>query len=171
MLRYGVLDQVVRAVNAYEDFMRPSVPPPLAGQRDRLNRLVERSYGAPHRLQLTRTGCDPIVKALREARSEDALAVVGQVVELDLKNKPDHVLLNLQGTGDEEQEAWTPLPFELPGWALDGTSFEAMMSRRIELFRDLEADRYALRSFVHAPRAYESIEEIAQHLVTRKHGL
>ena len=137
--------------------------PPLSRERVKLDGLVLGSYGNPAVLEIPRTGPDHFNDQIARARLESSVVVVGQVVEVDRKDDGDRILLYLQGIADQKREAWIPLPFELPGWALDGTPFEALIPRRIMTFRDLE-DRAALHGFEHSPRAYETDDELAERL-------
>lgn len=137
--------------------------PALPGVRSKLDELVLRSYGDPVVLEIPRTGPDHFNDQIAKVRQEPSAVVVGQVMEVDRKDGGDRILLYLQGIADQKREAWIPLPFELPGWALDGTPFEALIPRRIMTFHDLE-DRAALYDFEHSPRAYETDEELAVRL-------
>lgn len=136
----------------------------LSSERSKLDELVRRSYGNPSVLEIPRTGPDHFNDQIAKASLDASAVVVGQVLEVDREDGGDRILLYLQGIADQAREAWIPMPFELPGWALDGTPFEARMPRRIMTFRDLE-DRAALRDFEHPPRAYETDEELAERLL------
>jgi hypothetical protein len=77
------------------------------------------------------------------------------------------VYLYLDNLLDEVQEAWIPLPQELPGWALDGTVFEAELSWAVETFDDLAKRPWALRNFSHTPRPYLTLEELQDRLASK----
>jgi hypothetical protein len=65
---------------------------------------------------------------------------------------------------DDAEGEWVPLPQELPGWALDGTPFEAELSHNVKTFEQLRERPWALRKFRHEPRAYLSGNELDEFL-------
>lgn len=134
-------------------------PDPL---REKLNQLVEASYGYPKRVKLIRTGVLPELLAWEEERKNLTVSVTGQILEVNVGS--GEVYLYLDGIVDEIQEAWVPLPLELPGWALDGTVFTAELSKDIETFDELAKRHWALRTFKHTPKPYLSLEELEAEL-------
>lgn len=132
-----------------------SDPDPL---RQALNQAVEASYGNPYRMELVRTGVLPDLKWWEEERKKRSFTVSGQVLEVSPDNR--QILLHLIGLLDDEEEAWITLPSELPGWALDGTVFEAELSEDVETFDELTKRPWALREFQHTPRPYLTLEEL-----------
>ncbi|WP_103670004.1 N-6 DNA methylase [Pseudanabaena sp. BC1403] len=134
-------------------------PDPL---REQLNRLVEKSYGNPTWIKRQRTGKSPELKAWQEEQKRKTLTVIGQVLEISQDN--DQILLRLSGLLDDNEEAWLPLPQELPGWALDGTVFRAELAEDIETFEELAQRPWALRKFRHTPYPYLSNDELKTKL-------
>ncbi|CAN1212221.1 site-specific DNA-methyltransferase (adenine-specific) [Tumidithrix helvetica PCC 7403] len=134
-------------------------PDPL---REQLNRLVEKSYGNPTWIKRQRTGKSPELEAWKQEKKRKTLTVIGQVLEINQDN--DQILLRLSGLLDDNDEAWLPLPQELPGWALDGTVFEAELSEDIETFEELAQRPWALRKFRHTPYPYLTNEELKAKL-------
>jgi len=132
-----------------------TAPDPL---RRQLNVLVEKSYGNPRRLKLIRTGILPDLELWHRERGERTYSVIGQV--LDSSPTDRRILLHLNGLIEDEQESWLPLLPELPGWALDGTVFQAELSEDIRTFSDLANRPWALRSVKHTPHPYESFEDL-----------
>jgi hypothetical protein len=130
--------------------------------REELNRLVEKSYGNPTWIKRQRTGKSPELKAWQEEQKRKTLTVIGQVLEISQDN--DQILLCLSGLLDDNEEAWLSLPQELPGWALDGTVFEAELSEDIETFEELAQRPWALRKFRHIPYSYLTNEELKSKL-------
>lgn len=134
-------------------------PDPL---REELNRLVKKSYGNPTWVKRQRTGKSPELKAWQEEQKIKTLTVIGQVSEINQDN--NQILLCLSGLLDDNEEAWLPLPQELPGWAIDGTVFEAELSEDIETFEELAQRPWALRKFRHIPYSYLTNEELKSKL-------
>ena len=134
-------------------------PDPL---REELNRLVEKSYGNPTWIKRQRTGKSLELRAWQEEQKRKTLTVIGQVLEINQDN--DQILLRLSGLLDDNEEAWLPLPQELPGWALDGTVFEAELSEDIETFEELAQRPWALRKFRHTPYPYLTNDELKAKL-------
>src|SRR6185436_18573729 len=110
--------------------------------RQQLNSIVEESYGNPVRLTLVRTGVLPDLDLWEREQSHRTNTVIGQVLDVSPANG---ILLHLTGLFDDEEECWLPYPPELPGWALDGTVFEADLSQDTTTFSDLAARPWALR--------------------------
>lgn len=130
--------------------------------RQNLDYLVEKSYGNPSWKEITRTGKSPELKAWQEEQKIKTLTVIGQVLEISQDN--DQILLRLSGLLDDNEEAWLPLPQELPGWALDGTVFRAELTEDIETFKELSQSPWALRKFRHTPYPYLSNDELKTKL-------
>lgn len=138
----------------------------IAPLRERLNELVEASYGHPVvPLTLTRTGKLPDMDEWQRERDEPPMAVTGMVLDVDAAK--NQILLYLEGLLDDETEAWVPLPPELPGWALDGTVFDADISESVETFADLRMRPWALRNIQHTPRPYLSLSDLQEKLSER----
>ena len=127
-----------------------------------LNQLVEQSYGNPTWLEIQRTGIPPELEEWTSEQPKPTWSVSGQVIEVS----PDkqQVKLHLTGLSGDQQEEWVPLPQELPGWALEGTVFEAQISQDVETFEQLAQRPWALRHFRHTPRPYLTDEELSDLL-------
>jgi predicted RNA methylase len=151
-----ITDQMVKRNQA-----REAIPDPDP-MRQELNRLVEKSYGNPTWIKRQRTGKSPELKAWQEEQKRKTLTVIGQVLEINQDN--DQILLRLSGLLDDNEEAWLPLPQELPGWALDGTVFRAELAEDIETFEGLSQRPWALRKFRHTPYPYLSNDELKTKL-------
>lgn len=141
---------------------RETIPDPDP-MRQELNRLVEKSYGNPTWIKRQRTGKSPELKAWQEEQKRNqTLTVIGQVLDINQDN--NQILLRLSGLLDDNEEQWMRLPQELPGWALDGTVFEAELSEDIETFEELAQRPWALRKFRHTPYLYLTNEELKAKL-------
>jgi len=152
-----ITDQMVK-----RDQNREAIPDqdPL---RQELNLLVEKSYGNPIWTKRQRTGKSPELKAWQEEQKRNqTLTVIGQVLGINQDN--NQILLRLSGLLDDNEEQWMPLPQKLPGWALDGTVFEAELSEDIETFEELAQRPWALRKFRHTPYLYLTNEELKAKL-------
>ncbi|OBQ34017.1 MAG: hypothetical protein AN487_19145 [Anabaena sp. CRKS33] len=88
--------------------------------------------------------------------------LTNQVLEISHDNT--QILLYLSGLLDDEEEAWLPILPEMPGWALDGTVFEAELSEDVETFEQLSQHPWAIRRFRHTPYPYLTNEELTQKL-------
>jgi N-6 DNA Methylase len=130
--------------------------------RQELNILVEESYGNPAWIKPQRTGISTELEDWKVEQKKNTLKVLGQVVNISQEN--DRVLLRLSGLLDDNQEEWIPLPNELPGWALDGTVFEAELSEDIETFQELSQRPWALRKFRHTPYPYLTNDNLKEKL-------
>ncbi|MBC5793906.1 N-6 DNA methylase [Sphaerospermopsis sp. LEGE 00249] len=130
--------------------------------RIQLDKIVEESYGNPHWIELKRTGEPPELELWKSEQTKPTLTVIGQVLEISQDNT--HILLYLSGLLDDNEEAWLPILPEMPGWALDGTAFEAELSEYIETFEQLAQHPWAIRSFRHTPYPYLTNEELKQKL-------
>jgi hypothetical protein len=124
-----------------------------------LNELVENSYGNPKWTSIKRTGISPELQAWQnEQKNTKTLTVIGQILDID--NEKNRVLLSISGLLDDNDKEWVPLPQELPGWALDGTVFEAELSEDIETFSELAKRPWALRKFKHTLYSYLTNDEL-----------
>ncbi len=130
--------------------------------RQELNILVEESYGNPTWIKPQRTGKSPELEAWKIEQKKNTLKVIGQVLKISQEN--DRVLLRLSGLLDDNEEEWIALPNELPGWALDGTVFEADLSEDIETFQELAQRPWALRKFRHTPYPYLTNDNLKEKL-------
>ena len=129
-----------------------------------LNKLVENSYGNPRWESIQRTGISPELENWRaEQKIQKTKTIIGQVLEVSEGNNQIRVYISRLMDDDVEGE-WVPLPQELPGWALDGTPFEAELSHDIKTFAQLRERPWALRRFRHEPRAYLTGSELDEFL-------
>jgi type I restriction-modification system DNA methylase subunit len=120
-----------------------------------LDKLVQESYGNPNLGSLD-------IGSWKIERSKSTWTVSGQILEISLDKQ--QIKLHLTGLSGNQQEAWVPLPQELPGWALDGTVFEAQLSQDVETFEQLAQRPWALRRFRHTPRPYLTDAELSDLL-------
>jgi type I restriction-modification system DNA methylase subunit len=127
-----------------------------------LNCLVEKSYGNPSWIKIKRTGVLPELEEWTAEQTKPTWSVSGQVVEVC--SDTQKVKLYLTGLSGDRQEEWIPLPQELPGWALDGTVFEAQLSQDVETFEQLAQRPWALHHFRHTPRPYLTDAELSDLL-------
>jgi predicted RNA methylase len=127
-----------------------------------LNQLVEQSYGNPSWMEIQRTGTPPELEEWTLEQPKPTWNVSGQVIEVS--SDKQQVKLHLTGLSGDQQEEWVPLPQEFPGWALDGTVFEAQLSQDVETFEQLAQRPWALRHFRHTPRPYLTDEELSDLL-------
>ncbi|MGB3419637.1 MAG: N-6 DNA methylase [Dolichospermum sp.] len=130
--------------------------------RIQLDKIVEESYGNPHWIEIKRTGEPPELELWKSEQTKPTLTVIGQVLEISHDNT--QILLYLSGLLDDNEEAWLPILPEMPGWALDGTVFEAELSEDVETFEQLSAHPWAIRRFRHTPYPYLTNEELKQKL-------
>lgn len=105
-------------------------------RRELLNQLVEASYGYPKRNapSLKRVGEIPGLKEQKKEQEQPSITITGQVLDVDYGS--NQVKLFISGLEDEVYEEWVSLPQELPAWALDGTVFEAELSKDVETFAE-----------------------------------
>ncbi|MEB3192665.1 MAG: N-6 DNA methylase [Snowella sp.] len=132
--------------------------------RKELNRLVEKSYGNPTFIKRQRTGKSPELKAWQNEQEKPTKMAIGQVLEISENQSEVRMYISRLMDDDETEGEWIPLPQELPGWALDGTPFEVQLSKDIKTFEQLRERPWALRKFVHEPRAYLTNEELEEFL-------
>jgi 16S rRNA G966 N2-methylase RsmD len=130
--------------------------------RRQLDKLVEESYGNPCWTEITRVGIPPELEDWGAERKKPTLTVLGQVLEIAKDNT--QIRLYLSGLLDDNREEWLPLLPEIPGWALDGTVFEAELSEDIETFQQLAQRPWAIRRFRHTPRPYLTDDELREEL-------
>ncbi|MEA5514897.1 N-6 DNA methylase [Nodularia sp. UHCC 0506] len=143
------------------DQQRLEIPDPDE-LRIKLNEIVEELYGNPHWIEIKRTGEPPELELWKSEQTKPTLTVIGQVLEIFQDNT--QILLYLSGLLDDNEEAWLPILPEMPGWALDGTVFEAELSEYIETFEQLAQHPWAIRRFRHTPYPYLTNEELKQKL-------
>ncbi len=152
-----VTDQMVKREQNHEPIPNPD---PL---HQKLNILVEKSYGNPIWIKRQRTGKSPELKAWQEEQKRNqTLTVIGQV--LNINQDKNQILLRLSGLLDDNEEEWISLPQELPSWALDGTVFRAELTEDIETFEELAQRPWALRKFRHTPYPYLTNDELKTKL-------
>lgn len=151
-----VVQQILRRDQANEEI------PEIDLLYQELNKLVEESYGNPSWIEIQRTGIPLELEEWTSEQPKPTWNVSGQVIEVS-PNK-QQVKLHLTGLSGGQQEEWVPLPQELPGWALDGTVFEAQLSQDVETFEQLAQRPWALRHFCHTPRPYLTDEELSDLL-------
>jgi hypothetical protein len=151
-----VVQQVIRRDQANEEI------PEIDLLYQELNNLVEKSYGNPNWIEIKRTGIPPELEEWASEQTKPTWSVSGQVIEVC--SNTQQVKLHLTGLSGDRQEEWIPLPQELPGWALDGTVFEAQLSQDVETFEQLAQRPWALRHFRHTPRPYLTDEELSDLL-------
>ena len=148
--------QIIERDQKYLDIPEPD------NLRIQLDKIVEESYGNPHWIEIKRTGEPPELELWKSEQTKSTLTVIGQVLEISQDNT--QILLYLSGLLDDEEEAWLPILPEMPGWALDGTVFEAELSDYIETFEQLAQHPWAIRRFRHTPYPYLTNEELKQKL-------
>lgn len=132
--------------------------------RQHLNDLVENSYGNPKWVSLQRTGTSPELESWRVERKIQTKNTIGQVLEISEDNSQVYMYISRLMDDDDIEGVWTPLPQELPGWALDGTPFEAELSHDVKTFEQLRERPWALRRFRHTPRPYLTDHELDEFL-------
>lgn len=130
--------------------------------RKELDKVVEDSYGNPAWIELKRTGEPPELELWKSERIKPTFTVIGQVLEISQDNS--QIRLYLSGLLDDNQEEWLPILPEMPGWALDGTVFEAELSEDVETFEELAKRPWAIRCFRHTPRPYLTDDELREEL-------
>ena len=139
-----------------------SAVPEINELRRQLDELVEESYGKPLWIELKRTGVPPELEEWKLERIKPTFTVIGQVLEISKDNT--QICLYLNGLLDDSREEWLPILPEMPGWALDGTVFEAQLSRDVRSFEELKKRRWSLRQFRHTPRPYLADDEFEEEL-------
>jgi hypothetical protein len=133
--------------------------------RNYLNKLVENSYGNPKWESIQRTGVSPELEAWKAEQKIQTRTTIGQILEVSTTNNQVYIYISrLMDDDDNVQGEWIPLPQELPGWALDGTPFEAELSHDVKTFDQLRERPWALRRFRHTPRPYFTDDELDNFL-------
>ena len=142
-----------------------NTPSLFTQRKELLNQLVEASYGFPKRpaSAVKRSGEIPGLIEQRYEQEQQTTTITGQVLEYNYEN--NQVKLFMSGLDDDIEEEWVSLPQELPAWALDGTVFEAELSKDVETFAELSRRPWSLRRFKHTPRPYLSLEELQNRLL------
>jgi len=130
--------------------------------REQLDKVVEESYGNPTWIEIKRTGVPPELEEWKLERIKPTFTVIGQVLEISKDNT--QICLYLNGLLDDSREEWLPILPEMPGWALDGTVFEAQLSRDVRSFEELKKRPWSLRQFRHTPRPYLADDEFEEEL-------
>ena len=130
--------------------------------REQLDEVVEKSYGNPQWIEIKRTGEPPELELWKSERTKPTLSVIGQILEISKDNT--QIRLYLSGLLDDNREEWLPILPEMPGWALDGTVFEAELSEDVETFEGLAERPWAIRRFRHTPYPYLTNAELKQKL-------
>lgn len=143
------------------DQQRLDIPEPDALRRQ-LDKIVEESYGNPQWTEIKRTGEPPELELWKSERTKPTLSVIGQILEISKDNT--QIRLYLSGLLDDNREEWLPILPEMPGWALDGTVFEAELSEDVETFEELSERPWAIRRFRHTPYPYLTNAELKQKL-------
>ncbi len=132
--------------------------------RQELNILVEESYGNPTWIKPQRTGISAELKDWKAEQNIQTKTTIGQVLKISEDSNQIYIYISRLMDDDETDGVWIPLPQELPGWALDGTPFEAELSHDVKTFEQLIQRPWALRRFRHTPRSYLSDDELNDFL-------
>ncbi|WP_309728389.1 N-6 DNA methylase [Chamaesiphon sp. OTE_75_metabat_556] len=132
--------------------------------RQELNILVEESYGNPIWKKPQRTGKSAELKAWKVEQNIQTKTTIGQVLEISEDCSQIYMYISRLMDDDDTDGVWIPLPQEVPGWALDGTPFEAELSHDVKTFEQLIERPWALRRFRHTPRPYLSDNELDDFL-------
>ena len=143
------------------DHSKSPIPEP-DNLREQLDEVVEKSYGNPQWIEIKRTGEPPELELWKSERTKPTLSVIGQILEISKDNT--QIRLYLSGLLDDNREEWLPILPEMPGWALDGTVFEAELSEDVETFKELAERPWAIRRFRHTPYPYLTNAELKQKL-------
>jgi hypothetical protein len=154
--------EITREIINHEQ--RNSINESLDELRHRLNELVEHSYGKPIWSTPQRTGTSPEVEAWKATQGEQTKTTIGQILDISEDANQVYIYISRLMEDDETDGIWVPLPQELPGWALDGTPFEAELSHDVKTFEQLIQRPWALRRFRHTPRPYLSDDELNDFL-------
>ena len=133
----------------------------IAKLKKQLNTLVLESYGNP--VLLPKVDYGELADEWVTERSKPKLTAVGQVLAVD----EQMVQVRLGNLLDDEDTGWLPLPYNMPGWALDGTVFTVDFPEDVSYFADLQDRPYALQNFRHTPRPYRKIDEMQVSLYAK----
>lgn len=131
--------------------------------KETLDELVQQSYGNPYIPPAI--DYNAIAREWANERKEDCFVSTGRILDVDPQQM--QVLLHLNNLDDEIEEAWLPLPQNLPAWALDGAVFDVDIPRNIRTFAELAERPWALQNFQHTRRPYLSFEELRSQLLTK----
>lgn len=156
----GRIIEITRQI-VERDQQRLDIPEP-DDLRRQLDEIVEESYGNPQWTEIQRTGEPPELELWKSERTKPTLSVIGQILEISKDNT--QIRLYLSGLLDDNREEWLPILPEMPGWALDGTVFEAELSEDVETFEELAERPWAIRRFRHTPYPYLTNAELKQKL-------
>lgn len=155
---------VTRQIIDYERRRDLSLNQQIDALRQSLDRLVEESYGNPSWKEITRVGKSPDLDAWAIEQKKKTKTTIGQVLDISEDNNQVYMYISRLMDDDDAEGEWVPLPQELPGWALDGTPFEAELSHDIKTFDQLRERPWALRHFRHEPRTYLTDDELDEFL-------
>jgi hypothetical protein len=128
----------------------------------RLNELVEESYGNPEYQKISRTGTPTGLEEWKREKNKPTLTVFCEVLEVSQDKQK--ILLYINGLLDDEREKWIDILPEMPGWALDGTVFDAELSKDVQTFQELAKRPWSLRGFKHTSRPYLTDSELEKEL-------
>jgi N-6 DNA Methylase len=156
---YRIIEMTRQIVE--RDQQRLDIPEP-DDLRRQLDEIVEESYGNPQWTEIQRTGEPLELELWKSERIKSTFTVRGQVLEVSEDNSQIH--LYLSGLLDDNREEWLPILPEMPGWALDGTVFQAELSQDVETFAELAQRPWAIRQFRHTPRPYLTDDELREEL-------
>jgi hypothetical protein len=131
---------------------------------EELNDLVNQSYGNPVWKDRQRTGISSSLESYKLEQIKVTKTAIGQVLKISEDKSQVFIYLSRLMPDDDTEGEWIPLPQELPGWALDGTSFEVEISHDVKTFEDLRDRPWALRRFRHTPRPYLTDSELETFL-------
>jgi 16S rRNA G966 N2-methylase RsmD len=151
-----IVSQIIERDRQYIDIPKPD------SLRIQLDEIVEESYGNPRWIEIKRTGEPPELELWKLERTKSTFTVRGQVLEVSEDNS--QIYLYLSGLLDDNREEWLPILPEMPGWALDGTVFQAELSQDVETFAELAQRPWAIRQFRHTPRPYLTDDELREEL-------
>jgi hypothetical protein len=150
--------QIVRGEQSIESTFE------LKQLRQNLNKFVEESYGNPIYPDFQRTGVSLDLEAWTVEQNIQTRTTIGQVLEISEASNQVRMYISRLMDDDDTEGEWVFLPQELPGWALDGTPFEAELSHDIKTFEQLRERPWALRKFRHTPRPYLTDQELDDFL-------
>ncbi len=155
----AIIDITRQIIERDQNYLPISEPDELL---HKLNEAVEKLYGNPQWLEINRTGTPTGLEEWKSERTKPTLTVIGQILEFSKDNT--QIRLYLSGLLDDNREEWLPILPEIPGWALDGTVFEAELSEDVETFEELAKRPWAIRRFRHTPYPYLTNAELKQKL-------
>lgn len=153
-----IMKEIVRKEKESDDFKE------ILGLRHELNELVEESYGKPKWYTPQRTGELSEFEDWKIERKLETKTIIGEVLYFSEDRNQVYIYISRLMDDDDAKGEWIPLPQELPGWALDGTPFEAELSHDVKTFDQLKERPWALRHFRHTPRPYLTDDELGEFL-------